>query len=155
MEKTGFLYDMLQFLRRSEIRLFGDKRSKNESSPEPHKANTKRSNTHIKSVLVTRAFFNHWQPKIAQLEVSSFATSNNKRHNRLSELTASTLIKIIRFYQKFVSPFLPKTCRFYPTCSHYSIEALEKKGLIKGILLSIWRIIRCNPFSKGGYDPVR
>ncbi|HOK23557.1 MAG TPA: membrane protein insertion efficiency factor YidD [Candidatus Hydrothermia bacterium] len=64
-------------------------------------------------------------------------------------------ILLIRFYQKFISPFLPHTCRFYPTCSSYAIEALKKKGFLKGLVLSIWRIIRCNPFSKGGYDPVR
>ncbi len=65
------------------------------------------------------------------------------------------LIFLIRFYQKAISPSLPNTCRFYPSCSNYSIEAIRKYGIIKGALLSLWRILRCNPFNRGGYDPVR
>ncbi|MGB9823903.1 MAG: membrane protein insertion efficiency factor YidD [Candidatus Hydrothermia bacterium] len=68
---------------------------------------------------------------------------------------SNLLITLIRFYQRFISPLFPRTCRFYPTCSHYAIEAIRKKGPIKGLLLSGWRILRCNPLSKGGYDPVR
>lgn len=60
----------------------------------------------------------------------------------------------IRFYQKFISPHLGKNCRFLPTCSQYALEALEIHGPIKGLLLSIWRILRCNPFGKCGFDPV-
>lgn len=65
------------------------------------------------------------------------------------------LIRIIKFYQKYIS-FLKggPTCRFTPTCSNYAIEALDKYGFFKGGILVVWRIIRCNPFSKGGYDPV-
>ena len=63
-------------------------------------------------------------------------------------------IYLIRFYQKYISPLKGPTCSFYPTCSQYAIEAIEKYGPIKGSLMSIWRILRCNPFSKGGYDPV-
>ncbi|MCD6449056.1 MAG: membrane protein insertion efficiency factor YidD [Thermotogaceae bacterium] len=64
------------------------------------------------------------------------------------------LIHLIRFYQKFISPLFPPTCRFEPTCSNYSIQALEKHGLLKGLYLSLRRIIRCNPLNEGGYDPV-
>jgi len=64
------------------------------------------------------------------------------------------LIKLIKFYQKRISPIKKPCCRFYPTCSSYAIEAIEKKGVVKGVAMSIWRILRCNPFSKGGYDPV-
>lgn len=64
------------------------------------------------------------------------------------------LILLIKGYQKFISPLLGKNCRFYPTCSQYTIQALEKYGLIKGSLLSIKRIVKCNPFHPGGYDPV-
>ncbi|MCI5943476.1 MAG: membrane protein insertion efficiency factor YidD [Eubacterium sp.] len=65
------------------------------------------------------------------------------------------LIKIIQFYQKYLSPLKGRaTCIYTPTCSQYAIEALEKYGLIKGGLLAAWRILRCNPFAKGGYDPV-
>jgi len=60
------------------------------------------------------------------------------------------LIFLIRGYKKLISPMLPPSCRFYPTCSEYSIQALEKYGAIKGSAKSIWRILRCNPFNKGG-----
>lgn len=63
-------------------------------------------------------------------------------------------ILLIRGYQKFISPMFPSKCRFYPTCSTYFIQALEKYGLIKGSFLGIKRILRCNPFCKGGYDPL-
>jgi uncharacterized protein len=61
---------------------------------------------------------------------------------------------LIRFYQICISPLFPSSCRFTPTCSAYALEAIKKYGPIKGIALSIKRIIKCNPFNKGGYDPV-
>ena len=64
------------------------------------------------------------------------------------------LIKLIRFYQKHISPLKSTKCPYYPTCSCYGLEAIEKHGALKGGLLAVWRILRCNPFSKGGYDPV-
>lgn len=60
----------------------------------------------------------------------------------------------IRFYQIFISPLKPPTCRFYPTCSAYAIEAIQKKGPVKGTWLAIKRIAKCHPFHPGGYDPV-
>lgn len=71
------------------------------------------------------------------------------------KIVKSLLINGIRFYQKYLSPLkAAPTCKFYPTCSVYAIEAIEKHGAIKGTMLAVWRILRCNPFSKGGYDPV-
>jgi putative membrane protein insertion efficiency factor len=61
---------------------------------------------------------------------------------------------MIRFYQKAVSPWLPPSCRYYPTCSAYAIEAIEKRGFLRGGLLALKRILRCHPFHAGGYDPV-
>ncbi len=64
-------------------------------------------------------------------------------------------IAIIQFYRKYLSNLKGHgTCIFYPTCSEYAIEAYEKYGFFKGTLLTVWRVLRCNPFSKGGYDPV-
>lgn len=65
------------------------------------------------------------------------------------------LIKIIVFYQKYISPAFPPTCRYTPTCSTYAIQALEKYGAVKGSWKAIKRIMRCHPFSSGGYDPLR
>jgi len=61
-------------------------------------------------------------------------------------------ILLIRFYQKFISPLTPGSCRYYPTCSNYAILAIEKYGFLKGSLKAFYRILRCNPFSKGGID---
>ncbi len=60
----------------------------------------------------------------------------------------------IKGYKKFISPLLGNNCRFYPTCSEYTMQAIEIHGVVKGILLGAWRILRCNPFCKGGIDPV-
>ena len=64
------------------------------------------------------------------------------------------LIAMIRFYQKFLSPLKHTRCPYTPTCSQYGLEAIQKYGAVKGSLLACWRILRCNPFSKSGYDPV-
>lgn len=60
----------------------------------------------------------------------------------------------LRVYSKLVSPALPRRCRYEPTCSAYAIEAVRSYGVIRGAILAIWRLLRCNPFSDGGYDPV-
>lgn len=63
-------------------------------------------------------------------------------------------IFIIKFYRKYISPMKSTKCPYIPSCSEYGMEAIEKYGVLKGGALALWRIIRCNPFSKGGYDPV-
>ncbi len=73
---------------------------------------------------------------------------------KLNFVFSTILILPIRFYQKFLSPLFPPTCRFYPTCSSYSIECIQVHGPIKGLFLSVKRILKCNPLFKGGYDPV-
>ena len=64
-------------------------------------------------------------------------------------------ITLIRCYRRFVSPMLPPSCRFTPSCSLYTLQAVEKYGLLKGSLMGARRLLRCHPFSEGGYDPVR
>ncbi|MBQ7075247.1 MAG: membrane protein insertion efficiency factor YidD [Clostridia bacterium] len=64
------------------------------------------------------------------------------------------IVSLIKFYQKFLSPLKKPCCRFYPTCSAYCLEAVEKYGALKGGWLSVKRICRCHPWNKGGYDPV-
>ena len=65
------------------------------------------------------------------------------------------LLAMIRGYQAVVSPSLPpNTCRFYPSCSHYGYQAIYKHGAIKGAFMAVWRVLRCNPWNPGGYDPV-
>ena len=64
------------------------------------------------------------------------------------------LVGCIRLYKSFLSPLLPPSCRFTPSCSRYTVEAIQKHGAQRGTLFGAWRILRCNPFGKGGYDPV-
>ncbi|MSN25120.1 MAG: membrane protein insertion efficiency factor YidD [Geobacter sp.] len=66
----------------------------------------------------------------------------------------SILLLVIRVYQKLISPLLPQSCRFYPSCSEYSRESIIKHGLMRGLLLTVIRIGKCHPFHPGGYDPV-
>lgn len=85
----------------------------------------------------------HRDPKLADLPVT------------LGNLPRFPLLFLIRVYQKTISPNLPEnTCRFYPTCSHYGYTSIYKYGVIKGGFMAAWRILRCNPFNEGGYDPV-
>ncbi|MGP1589891.1 membrane protein insertion efficiency factor YidD [Oribacterium sp. oral taxon 102] len=70
-------------------------------------------------------------------------------------MVSKALIVFIRLYQRFLSPMKGFAhCKYTPTCSQYAIEAIKKYGCVKGTLLAGWRLLRCNPFSKGGYDPV-
>lgn len=66
----------------------------------------------------------------------------------------TVIILLIRFYQIFISPMFPPRCRFYPTCSQYALDAVRKKGAVKGSWLALKRILKCHPFHHGGYDPV-
>jgi uncharacterized protein len=72
----------------------------------------------------------------------------------MSSLLSKPLIWIVRGYQLVISPLLPPSCRFYPSCSCYAIEALQRHGAIKGMWLAVRRIARCHPWHPGGHDPV-
>ena len=74
---------------------------------------------------------------------------------RIQNIPRFILLALIRLYQVTFSRLMPAdTCRFYPTCSHYGYQAVYKYGVIKGGLMAAWRVIRCNPFNRGGFDPV-
>lgn len=76
-------------------------------------------------------------------------------HINLTTFPRWLLLALIRVYQKTISPALPHdTCRFYPSCSHYGYQAIYKYGAIKGSWMAAWRVLRCNPFNPGGFDPV-
>ena len=65
------------------------------------------------------------------------------------------LVAPIRVYQWLISPLLGDTCKYYPSCSEYAAQAIERFGILRGLVLAAWRLLRCNPLSRGGYDPVR
>ncbi|HKF80962.1 MAG TPA: membrane protein insertion efficiency factor YidD [Thermoleophilaceae bacterium] len=72
----------------------------------------------------------------------------------MKRFLAGLLLAPIHAYQRFISPALPRRCKYYPTCSAYAIEAVREFGLVRGTILAGWRLLRCNPLSHGGYDPV-
>jgi len=65
------------------------------------------------------------------------------------------VVSLLKLYRLLVSPYVPTACRFYPSCSAYMLEAVEKKGIVKGIVCGVVRILKCNPFHPGGFDPVK
>ena len=82
--------------------------------------------------------------------------SSNRTESPADRCAVGTrvVIFLIRFYQRMISPYLPANCRFEPSCSNYALQAFRKRGFLAGTVLTIWRLLRCQPFCKGGYDPV-
>jgi len=78
-----------------------------------------------------------------------------KTKNTWRRFPRMILIALFKGYQYIISPLFPPVCRFVPSCSQYAIEAVSKYGVFRGTLLAAWRILRCHPFSRGGYDPVK
>lgn len=66
----------------------------------------------------------------------------------------SALVVVLRFYQRFISPGFGQRCKYYPSCSEYAIQAVQHFGILRGLVLAGWRLLRCNPWSRGGFDPV-
>ncbi|MBO7283013.1 MAG: membrane protein insertion efficiency factor YidD [Alistipes sp.] len=83
-----------------------------------------------------------------------FAKFLTRLLSAIRRICALPFILLVRFYQLCISPLKPPCCRFTPSCSQYAIEAFRKHGAIKGLYLTIWRILRCNPWGGSGYDPV-
>ena len=93
-------------------------------------------------------------PGQEQAGAAEKASGALSRPTSLKGLLAWPLLAVIAFYRRFITPYTPPTCRFYPTCSAYGLEAIQLHGPLKGTGLTIWRILRCQPFSEGGFDPV-
>ncbi|MEA2126229.1 MAG: uncharacterized protein QOI80_3011 [Solirubrobacteraceae bacterium] len=65
----------------------------------------------------------------------------------------TVLLAPLRLYSRFISPALPARCKYHPTCSAYAVQSIERFGILRGVVLAVWRVLRCNPWSHGGYDP--
>ncbi len=76
------------------------------------------------------------------------------RHPEPRRFSAMILLAPIKLYQRLISPALPRRCKYEPTCSRYAVRAVEEYGILRGLVLATWRLLRCNPWSDGGYDPV-
>jgi uncharacterized protein len=72
----------------------------------------------------------------------------------IGRLLRTVFVAPIVAYQRFISPALPRRCKYFPTCSEYAVDAIREVGVVRGSILAAWRLLRCNPFSHGGYDPV-
>ena len=72
----------------------------------------------------------------------------------LGRALTALLLAPIRAYQRFISPAFPRRCKYYPTCSDYAVQAVRRFGVLRGVVLAAWRLVRCNPLSHGGYDPI-
>lgn len=88
------------------------------------------------------------------MSAPAFARLDTRSSRALSRLLRLIVTAPIVFYQRFVSPALPRRCKYEPTCSRYAVEAIRSYGVLRGVVLAGWRLLRCNPWSYGGYDPV-
>jgi putative membrane protein insertion efficiency factor len=82
------------------------------------------------------------------------AGDSKRIDSRARTLVRAIAIAPITLYQRAISPAIPRRCKYEPTCSRYAVEAIRRHGVLKGVVLAGWRLLRCNPFSYGGYDPV-
>ena len=86
--------------------------------------------------------------------MSASSERPSSRSDRPTRAAVRPLVAMLRGYQRWISPALPPTCRFHPTCSAYAVEALQVHGLLRGTALTVWRLLRCAPWHPGGIDPV-
>ena len=93
-------------------------------------------------------------PSASYIGTGKSSMQGGSNEPRRTSIAARMLIAAVRLYRRTLSPMLPECCRFWPTCSSYAIEALQKHGFCKGLVLTVWRLLRCQPFARGGFDPV-
>jgi len=89
------------------------------------------------------------------LSCQKAATSDAAESGEVKSPFARLFILLIRGYQYLISPLFPPTCRYTPSCSQYAVEAITRYGFFYGVSKALWRILRCHPFARGGYDPVK
>jgi putative membrane protein insertion efficiency factor len=80
--------------------------------------------------------------------------ASGSEHPGASRIARAVLVAPIALYRRFVSPAIPRRCKYEPTCSRYAMDAIGRYGILRGLVLAGWRLLRCNPWSHGGYDPV-
>ncbi len=95
-------------------------------------------------------------PAVEAASADGARTANQpeRRPGRLARLLRSVALAPILVYQRVISPAIPRRCKYEPTCSRYAVEAVREYGILRGAVLAAWRLLRCNPWSYGGYDPV-
>jgi putative membrane protein insertion efficiency factor len=81
--------------------------------------------------------------------------SVSEQNSQSGHVIRELILAILRFYKRWISPLLPSACRFHPTCSEYAMDAIQRYGVLRGMWLGVLRLLKCHPFHKGGFDPVR
>lgn len=155
MFKDTMLHNMSSENGREEVWIYSKEENKVQTFEKQDKKENKRNNTFKHREYTSGMVGIYWLGRSKKYGFQGDAKGYNGFFKKVGKILKILVILLIKFYQKAISPSLPRTCRFYPTCSNYSIEAIEKYGILKGGFMSLWRILRCNPLSKGGYDPVR
>ncbi|HEY8303961.1 MAG TPA: membrane protein insertion efficiency factor YidD [Solirubrobacteraceae bacterium] len=79
----------------------------------------------------------------------------SRAHTLLGRSLRAAVLAPVAVYQRLISPALPRRCKYEPTCSRYAVQAIGEYGILRGLVLAVWRLLRCNPWSHGGYDPVK
>ncbi|KAI9112243.1 hypothetical protein K1719_016766 [Acacia pycnantha] len=115
--------------------------------------NVKTNQRHTCSISISFKTLNHCSHVVHGLEKDS--NPETTQDSEANSLGVKAVLSLLRFYKREISPILPKSCRYIPTCSEYSMEAYKKYGFVKGTVLTAWRICRCNPLGGSGYDPPR
>ncbi|KDP35645.1 hypothetical protein JCGZ_09083 [Jatropha curcas] len=123
----------------------GSNSLKSSSKPVSHSCSFKLS----KKTLSAR----HYRCIVNKLDADSH--QNNQQDEEVNNLGVKTALSMLKFYKREISPLLPKSCRYVPTCSEYSMIAYKKYGVVKGTILTAWRLCRCNPLGGSGFDPPR
>jgi putative membrane protein insertion efficiency factor len=88
------------------------------------------------------------------MSIAASTAGEHASRSRATRVVRGVVLAPIVVYQRFVSPAIPRRCKYEPTCSRYAVEAIREYGILKGLVLAGWRLLRCNPWSYGGYDPV-
>ncbi len=141
---------------RSSSGVYSIEKSEKQAQTKSDKEEAERTLSHEQKPLTAIGFvYIHGPSASTHSRLQDTGENPQNTFQKINSILAKGAIYLIRFYQKFISPGLPHSCRFYPTCSEYSIQAISKYGILKGGIMSLWRILRCNPFNPGGYDPVK
>jgi len=155
MEKIKDIRGLLGSGRGKGIRFRGFKKIKNKGQKKSGEEKAQGSREAESGIFSTRQVRIYGLSQYVKSQMGGDSEGSDGVSEKPGNLLSNFAITLIKFYQRAISPSLPHTCRFYPTCSNYSIEAIKKYGILKGGLMSVWRVLRCNPLNPGGYDPVK
>ncbi|CAK9319970.1 unnamed protein product [Citrullus colocynthis] len=96
-----------------------------------------------------------WPLILSEKRATSNSSANSDQDGEVDNLGVKAALSMLKFYKREISPLLPNSCRYLPTCSEYSMQAYKKYGVAKGTILTAWRLCRCNPLGGSGFDPPR